>query len=96
MDVSLASWVKLYVFPGGRRQFCLAKVGQRAAAAGWPECETHCGEAVEHERGLRNLSRTLASQRARRVNPEPTALDPRLERTIGAIVRLAEEAVTTQ
>ncbi len=95
MDVSLRHWLNLYIFPPGRRHFVLAKVGAVAEEKKLESLAQHCQTAVQHEANLRNQRRKLAEIRNRRVNPRLTALDPKIDKTLGAIYRIAHELAST-
>jgi hypothetical protein len=95
MISSLSEWIDLYVFPMGRRERALRLVMNIAAERGWEELRARCEAAVAHEQDLRKLNRAFLRDKNKPVNPELTKLDPKIDRTVGAIYRGAKEAVIT-
>lgn len=96
MSGSLADWISTYQTPTGRRELAQRQIATLAKAEGWNELAQHCRQAVSHEQKFRAQRRVLAGrQNQPSTNPRFAELDPVIDRTVGAIYRIASEAMTS-
>lgn len=91
----LADVFNYYHFPGGRREFALKQISEKATPLKWTELAQHCALAVEHEQQLRHMKRRLAQIQKRKANPRLMELDPQIDRTVGSIYRIFSESANT-
>lgn len=92
MSVALVNLIKLYRFTGGRRQLAMSQVKDRATTMGLGDIAGACEQGIEHEKRLRDLQREYAVQKNRKMPARLQQLDPEIDRTLGAIYRIASEA----
>jgi len=95
MEETLGSFLSIYRFPNGRREFAFGGLVTLAREAGWTELTDHCTTAIALEKELRNQRRELASAKGMPANPRLTELDPQIDRLVGAVYRIASEPITT-
>lgn len=94
MSVGLSDRLNLYILTGGRRQVAFKQVAEQAQSMGWDELARFCKECIDHESSLRRLKQAYTTQKHRRVPPRLQELDPQIDKTIGAICRIAGEVAT--
>ena len=93
MSGHLNDWYGIYQFPSGRRAWAIGRV-RSAIVEGepWDALLTHCDASMAHETALRRTRRAYYKGRNQSVDPRLSALDPKIDRTLGAIARIAREA----
>ena len=92
---SLRDLIKLYIFPLGRTEYALLALAKLFYALGLNDMGDDCTVKAEFNQATRLLIWELQTAKNYESNPLLSKIEPRIDRTVGAIHRAAKEAIDT-
>ncbi len=95
MKLSLNPWIRLNQFTVGRRLFAIAQVKRLAEGRGLSALVERCAQAEQLDKQVRELERRYKVDKNRRVDPRLQALDPQIDKLVGAIYRICVEVTAS-